>query len=881
MLIENNSFDFAEFQNPDAFFWNGHLWFWNDKLNDDELFSQLEEMASIGAKNAWIIPVPSEFRPESMPTNMKPGYLTEDYLRLFSRLVEKMGNLDMRLWLYDDGGWPSGGVCGRIVKENPHLIQKTLVRYEKRPLMGETVKIPDDCIAGFMFRNNDMVCKCESGEELTVDTSDCIIEIYSAEPDFAWVGRPLFPDLLNPESIRVFIEKTHEEYKRHIGQYFGNVIPVIICDDVKVTHMPWTDDMASGFFIDKGYDLTDCLPSLFKGTSKKDMQVRVDYFDYWSKRFAETFFETIHKWCAENGVAFSGHLGGEEDILGARTFGHGHPMRNYREFDIPGVDAVWRHIYPAVKNIKDKNDDHKKDNAGIFDWTGITDQHAVKNDHFPKFASSVAHQDGKKYSWIELFSAYGSDLTVEQMKWITDFCYVRGINLMSSCERYLSTKDFYMAAMRPMLFPGNPIWNYLDLYHTYSARASYLLGLGTPEIKAAVYYPIRDVWAGSPQMLRAVGQSLETLTSALFENRCDFDFIDDDMLESEKTVTGNGILKTGQMEYTHIYISKCEWITEKSLQKLNDFVSSGGTVITFENGLSVNNANFKNMDLSKLTANLNSIVGVEPANSPIRACKRRLANGNLYFITNEGLENVSCVLKFGEDKHMQMMIVDPENGKIYTPSEAVYSDNVWSYQTELSFSGSLFVLFSEDKQLYDKADLTHTRAERNAVKILNSNWLYRKSKAYIAGDHDFEVIEMPDEPYAPIDLGDWCINNNIEPSFSGEVEYLLRFECGDMDLKRVSSIDLGVVKYACQVKLNGELVGKRAWSPFLFDVKDRLVQGENILRVIVANTMANQYVHTDLATRWPENLTGFYNRICLKFEHDSVPSGLYGPVLLF
>ena len=393
---------------------------------------------------------------------------------------------------------------------------------------------------------------------------------------------------------------THEAYKGYIGQYFGDIVPLIITDDVKVSWMPWTDDLAECFKKEKGYDILDFLPSLFQGVEKHDMQVRIDYYDWWTKRFAEAYFGQIQDWCRKNGLASCGHLGGEEDILRARVHGHGHALRNFRRFDIPGVDCVWRQIFPVEENVEIeagmplneasvslpvrlKTDGKTCRKNGVFDFSGLTDQMALKNNHFPKYASTVAHQEGKQHSFIELFGVYGSGLTVGQMKWITDFSYVRGINLASACEAYISTKDYYMAAMRPMLSPSNPLWKYFEYYHSYTARLSYLLSLGKPVVDTAVYYPIKDIWAGDMDMIRAVDKSFETLSTILFRNRCDFDFLDDDTLEKESTEVINGKIRVGEMEYSTVYISKCGWMSVKSKEKLRRFASHGGRVVWADN----------------------------------------------------------------------------------------------------------------------------------------------------------------------------------------------------------------------------------------------------------------------------------------------------------
>ena len=50
--------------------------------------------------------------------------------------------------------------------------------------------------------------------------------------------------------------------------------------------------------------------------------------------------------------------------------------------------------------------------------------------------------------------------------------------------------------------------------------------------------------------------------------------------------------------------------------------------------------------------------------------------------------------------------------------------------------------------------------------------------------------------------------------------------------------------------MNGKAVGKRAWSPFSFDVTEQLYPGRNQIRVRVANTEGNRRA----VGPWIENL---------------------------
>ena len=99
-----------------------------------------------------------------------------------------------------------------------------------------------------------------------------------------------------------------------------------------------------------GYDIRDVLPAIFQD-DEATAQVRIDYFDWWSRRFSEAFFGQIRQWSARNGLWSIGHLGGEDLTIGSRKYGFGHVMRVLRQYDIPGVDTIWKQVHPGRKAV--------------------------------------------------------------------------------------------------------------------------------------------------------------------------------------------------------------------------------------------------------------------------------------------------------------------------------------------------------------------------------------------------------------------------------------------------------------------------------------------------------------------------------------------------
>ena len=102
--------------------------------------------------------------------------------------------------------------------------------------------------------------------------------------------------------------------------------------------------------------------------------------------------------------------------------------------------------------------------------------------------------------------------------------------------------------------------------------------------------------------------------------------------------------------------------------------------------------------------------------------------------------------------------------------------------------------------------------------------------------------------------------------YSGGVRYGQTLVRGEADRAAVRTwLDLGRVRGTAEVHVNGELVGVRIWSPYVFDLTDHLRPGENELHVSVYNTLG-PYLEAISPTTFV-------------FPGQTV-SGLFGPVTL-
>ena len=593
-----------------------------------------------------------------MKTNLQPEYLSEEYLAILDDLVVEMRRRGMKLWLYDEGGWPSGGNCGRIVREHPDWARQTLAKRDVAP--GELDRVPDDCIAAFQPGGNGGGRRLGPGERLDAG--------HGAELYFARLGHetalvPSYPDLLNPEVTRTFMRGSHEAYKRVLGRHFGDTIPLVVSDEPRVDNPPWTGDLAAAFPGGEGLR--------HPGRPAGDLPGgRGD--GPGPHRLLRLVVEEVRGGVLRTDPGVDGPERAVVDRPPGRRGSH-HRLAQVRvrprdarpqEIRHPRRGHHLEQLHPGRKAVLPVH------------WDTVTGSLPVAdNHHFPKYASSVAHQRGTPWSWTESFSAYGCALTLEEMKWITDFQFVRGINLLISGQALLSTKGHYMGSIRPMFVRENPLFRHMDLYHAYTARLSYLLSLGKPAIRAALYFPVRDIWAGGAELDRVAGSN-DTLARTLLEHQCDFDMIDDDLLEDEATTARDGCLQAGPMRYDAVYVSRTRHMSDGSREKLARFIGAGGRVYWVDNrDASEAPAGSTSIELVELDGgHVDPLVDVRPANAGVRVCRRDLENGTLYFLTNEGSgvgkeealpSGATIVFK----DHRPVIRIDPETGTCSTPED--------------------------------------------------------------------------------------------------------------------------------------------------------------------------------------------------------------------
>src|SRR5712691_10073533 len=495
-------FDPALFRQPRVDFYPSVFWNWNDKMDQSRIREQLEDMHAHKLFTVCIMPMPRDFRPDSTGNHLDVDYLSDEYFSRYRFAMDEVKRLGMKNWLYDEGGWPSGSATGRVVKSDPNFGAQTLV-LERRPLAaGEKAATPPGAVAAFV----------ENGKTLVV----CRIRRSDSQPD-----------RLNPAATQRFIELTHEGYRRFMPQYLGSLVPWAFIDKPSVTYfvpgtqMPWTAALPEIFRRKKGYDLIDTLPLLLSNPppqTSEAKQARIDFFDVWSELFQQAYLVPIRDWCRKYGLLSGGHFGGEDETMGSARYGYGHILRAMRGMDLPGVDTIWRQLFPGQRNH-----------------------------HFPRYAGSVARQDGRRLALTESFAVYGNGLSLAEMKWLVDYQYVRGCNMVVMGNYPAGSSGNLMSGERPHFAPINPLWQHQPIFQAYTARLGYVMSLGSGAADTALYFPVRDFWAAAPAPSTPEAQANDDAALELESHQVDFDFVDDDLLRPD--MVSGGDLHAGKMSY--------------------------------------------------------------------------------------------------------------------------------------------------------------------------------------------------------------------------------------------------------------------------------------------------------------------------------------------
>ena len=805
-MKNKDKFALDSFVTPDVSHAPVYIWVWNDICTREIIDTQLAEMQNLGIRAFYILPEPKEFRPNSMPTKLEPEYLSDEYFGLCAYAVEQGKKLGMNCWIYDEGGWPSGSACGKVMKDHPKFGRETLEYSERSFLKGEVYKKSgSDILAAFI--NDEFI-----GEGYVFHNDSVVTEYFVKKHTDS-----SYPDLLNKAATEYFIETTHKKY------ILNDNITAVFTDEPKAPAGAFNNELAEKYEAAYGESILPYLPIIAGKTAVTEENIHILYrwYDLCSHMFCENYLLTCKKWANDNGLAFTGHLDKDHSPDGCVNGGYNfNLMRALRCFDIPGIDVIWRQIYPKNKAI------------------GKNDMYAY-NGFFPRYASSAAAQNGTKLAMSESFGVAGPGLTYDIMRYTVGYQAVRGINIFNLFNFSLGRKEAFLAQELPIYTENQPYYKHLNLFNRYIERLSYVSSLGERICETALYYPVSDFQGRLYS--ETVAEAFDSFGRALEDMTVDFDIIDDDVIQSAEN--HDGCIRIGNAEYSHIIIPEGAFIPQKTKKALNEFTKNGGKVsYSIEDAVPVLQVN----------------------NSGLRAMHRKIQNIEIFCLFREEGESADYQVELpAEDGYL----LDLENGRL----QRFKTDN-GVLNISLTVGETAVVLLTDE--ILDAEDIKEFKEKHEIANL----FLFRKDIELICNENGFDNIQHT-EKASHLSLGNWRLLT--DGTYSGSGVYEITFSLPDEAIGKAGEIDLGKVHFSAGVYLNNQLIGTALMPPYRLRIPCGVLQKNNSLKVTVTNTSANWYVHTDYFEKWDTKELSPYFEVEMNYATEFVSGGLYGPVVIY
>ncbi len=607
------------FLRPPAYHANSVTWGWDGPVSREVISRDMDSLYSRGFR---VVTIEAGYR-------MPVAYLSDGWFSLVKTAVDEAKKRNMHIWLIDEGKYPSGFAGGKFSQERPDLRMQGLVVYERinaqpgQVISKKGINAVISAVAVNLTDSSSQIIPVRSGEiKWTAPAGNW--QVLFVQPQYKTavtraVNNPSggkdttnsLCDYLNPVAVRQFIDFTHEQYKKYIGDEFGKTVLGFRGDEPDYGYTPWTPAMLQEFRQRKGYDIQPYLASFFLGKlNHEQKRAKADYWDVWSDLFGENFFKIQADWCAKNNLEYMTHLNHDEAMIGL-VRSEGDFFKDMRSVQIPGIDVIWHQLWPGL----------------------VAD--------FPKFASSAAHLNGRPRSLSESFAAMKPAPDIQQARWIINHQLVRGINLFEFMF-FGSTSEGRGGARGYMADPSFPS------VMAYTNRASYLLAQGRPTAEIAVYFPTTSLWFGHNESEK----STFDIARQLLESQHDFDFIDEYALTTGRLAKGALVNKSGQ-EFKAIIIPSVAVLSSAAVARLKAFASAGGQVIftdkkpsliTDKNFLTAKGGEAFSWARSKtVNASLSSLPSDVVLDKPFALLKylhRKWKDADLYFFFNESEESV-------------------------------------------------------------------------------------------------------------------------------------------------------------------------------------------------------------------------------------------------
>ena len=539
------------FTDPPAEYRSVPLWVWNDRVNKEQVETQLADFKAHGIGGVFIHPRPGLITP----------YLSEEWLDLCRHAVEVGKGLGMKVWIYDENSYPSGFAGGHVPAEMPDSIGKGLRLIKAGTIPAGSEEKPLLVLRKTESGFEDITAKAVAPASIAALGKGDYYAFYvqKATPE-VWFGGFTYVDLMSRSVTEKFLDVTLNAYKRAFGNEFGLTVPGSFQDEAHIgpvmgeNIINFTPSIFDVFQKKWGYDLRLHLPSLFEEAGDW-RTVRHNFYATTLELFIENWAKPYFDYCAANNLWLTGHY-----------LEHEWPGPNYASDYL----AMLAHSHmPGIDCLMNQ-------------WqTGPHDQFG--NARPPKEIRSVANQLGRARTMSETYGAGGWDLTFFDQKRIADWEFALGVNFINQHLSYVTIMGARKRDHPQSFSYHEPWWHAYRVMGDYLGRLSVVTSLGRQVNRVLVLEPTTTAWmhyapGPQPERLKAIGEGFTSFLNRLEAAQVEYDLGSEDILRNHGRPE-NQKMVVGERSYDIIVLpAEVENLNGSTLDLFARYLEAGGRV---------------------------------------------------------------------------------------------------------------------------------------------------------------------------------------------------------------------------------------------------------------------------------------------------------------
>lgn len=522
-------------------------------------------------------------------------YLSEQWFDLIEFCHTQAAKIGIKVYLYDENGYPSGFGGGHVAATHPEACVQYLAYRVLRdlpdPMSGETIlsghyidTIEPLNIGKRLAENQLALWLQDQHPSLKVESvgEESIVVFYTKNmPPLPWFGDMPYVSLTDPLVTQTFIKTTHEKYAERFEKHFGKSIGAIFTDEPHLytagsgpskNALHISPYIFSEFFAQHNYDLKDHLAELFFDYSDYK-KVRFDYYETLHNLWLNNWAKPLEQWCKKKNIPLTGHYLEHDWPIPYVTPGHVHLLAH---LDWPGTDMLFCNILEGEK-------------PGWF--TTQDAQPKGKEPHFTMYlkqCSSVCNQLQKQKNICECWGAGGNDSKPADYKRIGDWLVVNGVNMLIP-HMSMTTIRGSRKMDHPQFFSDQSSWfSYIKPLNDYFARLCMLTSKGTVKNNILVLDPLTTGYTiakrsqSNDKVFKSMDDSFCSLVDIMTDSLMDFDIGDEYVMEEFGDVTQN-MLNIGNQSYnTIVWPAMMQNVRHQTVAILDAFLQAGGNILSLE-----------------------------------------------------------------------------------------------------------------------------------------------------------------------------------------------------------------------------------------------------------------------------------------------------------